>query len=400
MSKSPTVPDIGATAGSPRYRGASERIAGMLEAKLWWYYRGGEQLPTEMELAEYFQVSRPTVRKALVRVERAGLLRSRQGAGWYAAEELPRRTGRTVGVVCEDLSEPSPWFNGSRESRQLEGVRRRLGQHGYDVSIRLVNDRIREAAGSWANVRWADLLDFRSVCGLLVFWRFGHRRLHVLDTLREYAPLVAYGAGSAAGRGSASLEVASGVFESFRHLLCLGHERIAFLGSGPHPPYNQERHVAMRLVGRALPEHCEWGWHHFEPGSVTRAEGARLADAVLDASEPCTAAHIAARELGEGFYERLCERGLRVPEDFSLVVEIDDGAAFRALPADASRVEFDFEGLGEHSAELLMKIMSAPRSTHSVDPVSTRFVAGSTTADAPDASPVSRKFPSVGAGTR
>lgn len=360
----------------------------MLGGKLSWYYLPGERLPTEAELAEYFQVSRPTVRKALLETERSGLVRSRQGAGWFAADDPPRLTGRTVGIVCEDVPEPSPWFVGGRESQQLAGIRRTLARAGYDVTLRMVNDRIREAAGDWAKVCWPDLLDFRNVRGVLVFWRSGHRRLNVIDALREYAPLVAAGAGTDAGRGEASMDVATGVFQSFNHLLCLGHRRIAYVGTGPAPPVNEQRHIAIRLVEQSASGGGALVSRRFEPRSVSPAEGARLADAVLDDPGRFTAAHVTARELGEGFYERLRKRGARVPEDFSLVVEAEDGAGFETIPSDATHVAFDYLGLGDRSAELLLKIIAAPRAKQSVDPVSTSFVAGSTTGAPPGGAPV------------
>lgn len=56
-------------------------------------YAPGEKLPGEHELAEGFAVSRITVRRALERLEREGLVERRQGAGTYARrpEMAPQR---------------------------------------------------------------------------------------------------------------------------------------------------------------------------------------------------------------------------------------------------------------------------------------------------------------------
>jgi len=340
----------------------------------------GSRLPTEGALAEHYQVSRPTLRKALARLEKSGYVRSRQGSGWYVTDGAPRLQGRTVAVVCEDVPGESQLFVDPRQTRQLVGIRRTLSEAGFNLSIHLVNPQMRETAGDWAKVKWSELLDFRSVCGLLVFWRFGHRRLHVLDTLREYAPLVASGIGSEPGRGEAGLDVASGVFQSFNHLSQLGHRRIAYLGNGPSSPLNQQRYTAIQLAmqtaGGDGPVRCP----RYEPSEVTEAEGARLADRVLDDDEPVTAAHITARVLGEGFWRRAQERGLRVPDDLALVVEAEDAQPFQVLSADATQVVYDYEQLGDRSTELLMKIMADPRQMHHVDPVPTVLREGRTTA--------------------
>jgi GntR family transcriptional regulator, transcriptional repressor for pyruvate dehydrogenase complex len=48
----------------------------------------GEKLPSERELAKQFDVSRPSLREAMQRLESKGLLTRRQGGGTYVKEEL------------------------------------------------------------------------------------------------------------------------------------------------------------------------------------------------------------------------------------------------------------------------------------------------------------------------
>ncbi len=51
----------------------------------------GEKLPSERELAKQFEVSRPSLREAMQRLESKGLLTRRQGGGTYVIEELRER---------------------------------------------------------------------------------------------------------------------------------------------------------------------------------------------------------------------------------------------------------------------------------------------------------------------
>ncbi|HWA00627.1 MAG TPA: FadR/GntR family transcriptional regulator [Caulobacterales bacterium] len=52
-------------------------------------YALGRRLPSERDLAEEMQVSRPTIREAMIALEIRGLVVARHGSGIYVAETLP-----------------------------------------------------------------------------------------------------------------------------------------------------------------------------------------------------------------------------------------------------------------------------------------------------------------------
>ena len=54
-------------------------------------YNEGDKLPTEKELCSLFDVSRPVVREALMRLQADGLVVARQGAGTFVKKRPPRR---------------------------------------------------------------------------------------------------------------------------------------------------------------------------------------------------------------------------------------------------------------------------------------------------------------------
>ena len=54
-------------------------------------YSEGDKLPTEKELCTLFDVSRPVVREALMRLQADGLVVARQGAGTFVKKRPPRR---------------------------------------------------------------------------------------------------------------------------------------------------------------------------------------------------------------------------------------------------------------------------------------------------------------------
>lgn len=59
-------------------------------------YIPGQKLPTERELAESFQVSRPTVREALIALEILGFVEIRHGSGITVLEEKPELSDNNV----------------------------------------------------------------------------------------------------------------------------------------------------------------------------------------------------------------------------------------------------------------------------------------------------------------
>lgn len=52
-------------------------------------YKPGQRIPSERDLAEEHQVSRPTIREALIALEVTGLVRSRHGSGIFVVDNPP-----------------------------------------------------------------------------------------------------------------------------------------------------------------------------------------------------------------------------------------------------------------------------------------------------------------------
>ena len=70
----------------------ADRIYGtLLEAIVGGSYEPGSKLPTELQLAESYQVSRPVLREALTRLQSDGMVVTRQGAGTFVVRRPPKR---------------------------------------------------------------------------------------------------------------------------------------------------------------------------------------------------------------------------------------------------------------------------------------------------------------------
>jgi LacI family transcriptional regulator len=107
------------------------------------------------------------------------------------------------------------------------------------------------------------------------------------------------------------------------HLIGAGHERIAFLNGPRARTYAASRRQGYRaaLAGAGLTE--EPGLHRFGP--MTEAEGLIAGVSLWSEGRPRpTAAVCGSTRLAAGLLRGLGARGLRVPEDVSVVVHDDD----------------------------------------------------------------------------
>ncbi|MDZ7871578.1 MAG: pyruvate dehydrogenase complex transcriptional repressor PdhR [Rheinheimera sp.] len=99
----------------------SDQIVGQLEQMLLeGSFAPGQKLPTERELAEQFEVSRPSVREALQKLEAKGLVSRKQGGGTFVCDTL-------VGGLTDPLFEligrhPESQFDLLEFRHALEGI--------------------------------------------------------------------------------------------------------------------------------------------------------------------------------------------------------------------------------------------------------------------------------------
>lgn len=101
-------------------------------------YRGGLPVESESALAEQFSLTRATVRHALTRLEREGLIERRQGKRSYVPEEKPLYAGRRhdrVGFITYDP--------GYFDMQDLScAVHDEMHAAGYEVEMRYVTEAI------------------------------------------------------------------------------------------------------------------------------------------------------------------------------------------------------------------------------------------------------------------
>ena len=99
--------------------------------------RPGERLPSERELSEKMQVSRPSLREALADLQDRGLLASRAGAGVFVADVLG--SAFSPALVTLFSTHQAAVFDYISFRRDMEGLAAaRAAQYGTDTDLEVI----------------------------------------------------------------------------------------------------------------------------------------------------------------------------------------------------------------------------------------------------------------------
>jgi LacI family transcriptional regulator len=169
----------------------------------------------------------------------------------------------------------------------------------------------------------------------------------------------------------------TGGLTAARHLLDLGHRRIAYVGGPRTAACNEARLQGLRGALEAAglgvaPEYVRSGWFRYEDGV---AEGAAL----LDLPEPPTAVFAGNDETALGVMEAARSRGLRIPDDLS-VVGFDDTQVARLSSPPLTSVAQPLRSMGSTAVRTALRLARGePVDSHHVE-LATQIVVRTSTA--------------------
>ncbi|MER6826224.1 substrate-binding domain-containing protein [Streptosporangium sp. NPDC000563] len=163
-----------------------------------------------------------------------------------------------------------------------------------------------------------------------------------------------------------------------QHLLALGHRRIAYLGGPATAACNQARlhgyRAAMEAAGAPVPpSHVREGPFHYQ-------EGVRGGAALFDLPEAPTAIFTGCDEIALGVLEAARARGVRVPEDLS-IVGFDDTQVAKMASPPLTTVRQPLREMGGVAVRTALRLAAGERvDSHHVELATELVVRGSTTA--------------------
>ncbi|MFJ9041683.1 LacI family DNA-binding transcriptional regulator [Streptomyces sp. NPDC102406] len=272
-----------------------------------------------------------------------------------AARALKRGDFRTIGVITFTLSTTG-------NMRTLEAIATSAAHEGYAVTLLPV------AVPTQDEVRGAfSRLGELAVDAVIVIME-----VHLLDSARLSLPphVKVVVADSDAGDRYAVVDTdqAGGTRDAVRHLLDLGHETVWHL-AGPSESFAAQRRTdawraALQDAGRVPPPLVRGDW---SAESGYRA-GLRLAE-----QADCTAVFAANDQMALGLLRALDERGLRVPEDVS-VIGFDDIPDSGSYQPPLTTVHQDFAEVGRRCVESALRQVRQSEAERGTTLVPTRLV--------------------------
>lgn len=172
----------------------------------------------------------------------------------------------------------------------------------------------------------------------------------------------------------------AGMRDATRRLLDLGHRRIGFIGGEAHVQVSQDRlegySAALRRAGIPVDPDlvCE--------GDFMIAGGEAGARRLLDLADPPTAIVASSDLEAMGVYHAAQERGLRVPDDLS-VIGFDDTVLCEYLSPPLTTVRQPLSQMADQAVRLLGEMVRDDGSAHPRIELSTELIERGSTARPP-----------------
>lgn len=313
----------------------------------------GDKLPSENVLSERFGISRQTVRKAIGMLEEDGIVRRIKGSGTYLSydrrENLEQRNSiAVVTTYVESYIFP----------KTIQGIEKVLFDSGYSVQISFTNNTLEREKSILE-----DLLSRDDVAGVIVegtksglpnpniplYRRLLAKKVPVLFINTYYPELDV---------PHVSLDDVAAAKKAVQYLIAHGHRDIGAIlklddGQG------RQRYLgylsAMYEAGLSVTD-SRMVW-------IDTDESKQLAyctDKILNRVESCTALLCYNDQIAFQLIRILNQKGIRVPEDVS-IISIDDSDLALHSEVPITSLPHPKEKLGEKAAEVLLQMINGKK---------------------------------------
>lgn len=337
-------------------------------------FRRGDQLPTYAELCNRLGVSLLTVQRAMGDLAKQGLVYRLHGKGCYVGKSIasgPRPLSQIGLVFNASITQllQAPYLN-----LMLTGMLNACNTRNLDLTIL----SLRAASGQIHPVQLAAQVDAVILLGIAnedyaLAFAATHTPLVILDNFFPAIPA-----------DTVVLDNAVAIRLVMRHLLSLGHQRIAFLTGFTANPFTN-----MRMESSDSRERREEYLAEMKAAGladeirVFEASDSQLEEAVAAAKapRPSTAFVVDDAPGAMRLYQRLTAAGLRVPRDVSVTGAVGTEKENLTASPPLTYCKADFYAMGLHAIDVLeRRCRETEPSERAISRIPVDFVPGATTA--------------------
>lgn len=255
-----------------------------------------------------------------------------------AARSLAANSSKTIALVATELHDYGP-------AQVVINIERAAKAAGYDLALSLAEDT--SSAGMRAAI--ANVLHWR-VDGILILKPITGVSYEEMVQISGGIPLVQINSQLDQVVPSIMIDQEQGIRLLVEHLHKLGHQRFVAI-QGPSNSYDAiARQVTWQATLREYRLRCEAE----REGDWSAASGYHAMHTILEQGCTFTAVFVANDQMALGALRALRERGLRVPEDVS-VVGFDDVPESAYYEPPLTTIHQDFALLGEKSIDYLVE---------------------------------------------
>lgn len=259
----------------------------------------------------------------------------------HVARSLKLRRTRMLGMIISDIT--NPFF-----SQMVRGAEDAALKRNYLLLTFNTDDKVEREKQVLAVLRQ------RRVDGvLLVVAPSNHRQTHILDALSSGIPIVCLDRVPPKIRvDSVTVDNVGGARECVRHLLDIGHQRVAIFTGSLALQTARERlqgfKLALKDAGRTLDPSLVY------EGDFRADSGYALASVMLAGPNRPTALFISNGLMALGALKALYDSGLRCPQDLAIAT-FDDLPLVEVLHPPLTAVAQPAYSIGYKGAEILIQ---------------------------------------------
>lgn len=321
--------------------------------------RPGDKLPSENELTERLGVSRQTIRKAIGILEEQGTAHRVRGSGTYVGFDRRENLERQNRIAVLTTYVDSYIF-----PKTIQGIESALFERGYSVQLSFTNNTLEREK----NVL-TDLISRDDVAGIIVegtksglpnpnlalYRQLMNRRVPILFINTFYPELAV---------PHVSLNDVEAAQKAVSYLIARGHRNIGAIlklddGQGRLRYLGYLK--AMAAAGLTVTD-SRMVW--IDTDEAKQLNFCR--DKILNRVEECSALFCYNDQIAFQLIRMLQEKGIRVPEDVS-IISIDDSDLALHSEVPITSLPHPKERLGARAAEILLDMIDGQKGEHTVE---------------------------------